>query len=101
MKAYEENRAAYFATPPVNLMYAYHASLQLILRSNTISLHERLERHRKTTEKIRQGAEKLGLKFVAEKLEERANGMTAVSMMWSIFAAVLNERMDSCTIPRE
>ncbi|KAF8343452.1 pyridoxal phosphate-dependent transferase [Amanita rubescens] len=78
MKAYEENRAAYFATPPVNLIYAYHASLQLILRSNSIPLQERLERHRKTTEKIRQGVEKLGLKFVAEKLEERANGMTAL-----------------------
>lgn len=32
MRAYEEGRAAYFATPPVNLVYALHASLALITR---------------------------------------------------------------------
>lgn len=81
MKAYEENRAAYFATPPVNLIYAYRASLELILRSNTIPFDERLKRHIRVTERIRECAEKLGLRFVAQKLEERANGMTAVSIM--------------------
>jgi alanine-glyoxylate transaminase/serine-glyoxylate transaminase/serine-pyruvate transaminase len=30
MKAYEEGRPAYFATPPVNLIYAFQASLNLI-----------------------------------------------------------------------
>jgi alanine-glyoxylate transaminase/serine-glyoxylate transaminase/serine-pyruvate transaminase len=30
MKAYEAGSAAYFATPPVNLIYAFHASLLLI-----------------------------------------------------------------------
>ena len=30
MKAYEAGTAAYFATPPVNLIYAFHASLSLI-----------------------------------------------------------------------
>jgi alanine-glyoxylate transaminase/serine-glyoxylate transaminase/serine-pyruvate transaminase len=30
MRAYEEGRAAYFATPPVNLIYAFRASLNLI-----------------------------------------------------------------------
>lgn len=33
MKAYEAGSAAYFATPPVNLIYAYHASLQMITAS--------------------------------------------------------------------
>ena len=32
MRAYEEGKAAYFATPPVNLVYALHASLALITR---------------------------------------------------------------------
>lgn len=32
MHAYEEGKAAYFATPPVNLVYALHASLALITR---------------------------------------------------------------------
>lgn len=90
MKAYEENRAAYFATPPVNLIYAYRASLELILRSNTVPFDERLKRHKTATGRIREGAEKLGLRFVAQKLEERANGMTAVSiMLQSIFIAAL------------
>jgi len=31
MNAYESGTAAYFATPPVNLMYAYRTSLQLIV----------------------------------------------------------------------
>lgn len=30
MRAYEEGRPAYFATPPVNLIYAFRASLDLI-----------------------------------------------------------------------
>ena len=30
MRAYEEGRPAYFATPPVNLIYAFRASLELI-----------------------------------------------------------------------
>jgi alanine-glyoxylate transaminase / serine-glyoxylate transaminase / serine-pyruvate transaminase len=90
MKAYEENRAAYFATPPVNLVYAYRASLELILRSNTLSFDERIKLHIRAKERIGEGAEKLGLRFVAEKLEERANGMTAVRMMLQpAFIAVL------------
>ena len=81
MEAYETNRPAYFATPPVNLIYAYRASLELMLRSPTVSLVGRLEKHKETTERIRREIDRLGLKFVAEKKEERANGMTAVSLI--------------------
>ncbi len=35
MKAYESGTAAYFATPPVNLIYAYRASLNQIMRGGT------------------------------------------------------------------
>jgi alanine-glyoxylate transaminase/serine-glyoxylate transaminase/serine-pyruvate transaminase len=31
MNAYEAGTPAYFATPPVNLIYAYRASLKLIV----------------------------------------------------------------------
>jgi len=34
MKAYESGSAAYFATPPVNLIYAFHASLSAITKSS-------------------------------------------------------------------
>ncbi|KAF8629046.1 hypothetical protein AX15_003546 [Amanita polypyramis BW_CC] len=93
MRAYEESRGAYFATPPVNLIYAYRTSLQLILCSKTLSLVERFERHRQTTEKIRQEVEKLGLKFVAEKREERANGMTALYYPEGVTATDLLPRL--------
>ena len=33
MQAYEAGTAAYFATPPVNLIYAFHASLSQITKS--------------------------------------------------------------------
>ena len=35
MRAYEEGRPAYFATPPVNLIYAFRASLDLITARNS------------------------------------------------------------------
>ncbi|KAF8630748.1 hypothetical protein AX17_005343 [Amanita inopinata Kibby_2008] len=78
MEAYESNRGAYFATPPVNLMYAYRASLELITRSPTLSLLERFARHRSTSERIKDVAEGLGLRQVAQSKEEQANGMTAL-----------------------
>jgi len=93
MKDYEENRAAYFATPPVNLIYAYRASLELILRSNAVPFDERLKRHIRATERIREGAEKLGLRFVAQKLEERANGMTALYYPEGVTASDLLPRL--------
>jgi alanine-glyoxylate transaminase/serine-glyoxylate transaminase/serine-pyruvate transaminase len=36
MNAYEAGNAAYFATPPVNLMYAYHAALRHIVRGGVL-----------------------------------------------------------------
>lgn len=36
MRAYEAGQAAYFATPPVNLIYAFHASLALITRKEGV-----------------------------------------------------------------
>ena len=42
MKAYEAGTPAYFATPPVNLIRAYHTSLTQILKSG-VSLQERFK----------------------------------------------------------
>ncbi|KAG2129063.1 pyridoxal phosphate-dependent transferase [Suillus bovinus] len=44
MKAYENNSAAYFATPPVNLIYAFHASLKQIMQGS-VSLEQRFKLH--------------------------------------------------------
>jgi len=77
MKAYEGGSAAYFATPPVNLIHAYHESLSQITKAN-LSLDERLKRHRETSSRIRAAAAELGLAQLPLRPEISANGMTAL-----------------------
>jgi alanine-glyoxylate transaminase / serine-glyoxylate transaminase / serine-pyruvate transaminase len=78
MKAYEGGSAAYFATPPVNLIHAYHESLSQITKAS-LSLDERLKRHRETSSRIKAAATELGLAQLPLRPEISANGMTAVS----------------------
>lgn len=77
MKAYESGKAAYFATPPVNLIYAYHASLSQITKKAP-SLEERFELHRVASQQIKDTAAELGLKQLALDPAFAAKGMTAV-----------------------
>jgi alanine-glyoxylate transaminase/serine-glyoxylate transaminase/serine-pyruvate transaminase len=77
MKAYESGNPAYFATPPVNLIYAYHASLTSITKSSKVSLEERFALHREVSERVKHAAGELGLKLVAGP-NNSANGMTAL-----------------------
>ena len=78
MKAYEQGTGAYFATPPVNLIYAFNASLTTITKSPEVSLEERFKLHHEASRRIKSAAEGLGLKQVPGP-ENAANGMTAVS----------------------
>lgn len=78
MRAYEQGTAAYFATPPVQLVYAFHASLNIILNGKW-TLEERFQLHRDASNKIKSAAEGLGLKQVPLDPATYANGMTAVS----------------------
>jgi len=77
MKAYEQGTAAYFATPPVNLVYAFNASLRTITKSSEVSLEERFKLHREASQRIKSAAKELGLKQVSDP-ENAANGMTAL-----------------------
>lgn len=43
MKAYEAGTPAYFATPPVNLIYAFYASLSLITGKTSATPGKRLQ----------------------------------------------------------
>ncbi|KAH9975896.1 PLP-dependent transferase [Lactifluus volemus] len=70
MKAYEGGSAAYFATPPVNLIHAYHKSLSQITKAS-LSLDE----HEPS---IKDAARELGLSQVPVDPEIAANGMTAL-----------------------
>lgn len=63
MQAYEKGSAMYFATPPVNLIYALHASLSHLTRSS-ISLEERFRLHKEASHRVRTALEGLGAKLV-------------------------------------
>jgi len=76
MQAYEKGNPMYFATPPVNLIYALHASLTRITKS-TISLEERFSLHREASQKVKKALEELGAKQVPLDPYFSANGMTA------------------------
>lgn len=78
MKAYESGAPAYFATPPVNLIRAFHASLKQIVRG-VPSLEDRFKLHHEAALRVREGAADLGLKLVPVEPKNTANGMTAVS----------------------
>ncbi|OAX38983.1 PLP-dependent transferase [Rhizopogon vinicolor AM-OR11-026] len=77
MKAYENNSAAYFATPPVNLIYAFHASLTQIMQGS-VSLEQRFKLHQDASRRIKKAAEKIGFKGVPISEDVQANGMTAL-----------------------
>ena len=64
MQAYEQGRPAYFATPPVNLFYAFEASLKRIVKGKP-SLEDRFRAHREVSQKVKKAVEELGLKQVS------------------------------------
>jgi aspartate aminotransferase-like enzyme len=77
MLAYEKNTPAYFATPPVNLIYAYQASLSQITKSYP-TLEERFAIHQRVSQRVKDSARGLGLRQVPLEDACAANGMTAV-----------------------
>lgn len=77
MQAYEAGKPAYFATPPVNLIYALHVALSAITKGKP-SIDERFAAHREQSARVRAAAAALGLKIIAKRDTIAANGMTAV-----------------------
>jgi len=77
MQAYEKGSAAYFATPPVNLVYAYHAALTQITKGKP-SLEERFALHRAASKRVKDAMAELGLKQLPLDPAFAANGMTAI-----------------------
>src|SRR5581483_7913625 len=63
MQAYEQDKAAYFATPAVNLIYALDVSLQQILSEG---MDPRFERHVKLASAFREGMRALGIELLAK-----------------------------------
>lgn len=81
MRAYGNNTPAYFGTPPVNLIQAYHASLTQITASSP-SLQERYRLHQQVSQRIKAIASQLGLKQIPRDSAHAANGMTAVRLLF-------------------
>lgn len=77
MKAYESGQPAYFGTPAVNIVRAYHASL-VELTQGSPNLPERIRTHIAASDRIKAAGEALGLKQVAREPAGQAHGMTAL-----------------------
>lgn len=74
MEAYLARKPSYFGTPPVNLIYALHASLRQILAEGT---EARIARHKKLSDAFKAGVCTIGLKQVPVRDEIAAPTMTA------------------------
>ncbi|RDB23815.1 Alanine--glyoxylate aminotransferase 1 [Hypsizygus marmoreus] len=92
MTAYGNNKPAYFGTPAVNLIKAYHASLTQITSASP-SLNERLRLHKQVSQRIKAIAEQLGLRQLPQDPAHAANGMTALYLPDGIGASDILPRL--------
>ncbi|HEY9077764.1 MAG TPA: alanine--glyoxylate aminotransferase family protein [Anaerolineaceae bacterium] len=74
MEAYEARKAAYFGTPPVNLIWALNVSLGQILAEG---MPARFARHHRLGTAFKAGMAALGLQMVPQSAELAAHTMTA------------------------
>ncbi len=74
MEAYEARKASYFATPPVNLIYALNVSLKRILEEG---MEERFKRHQRFGRACKEAIQALGLDQVPTDLAHSAATLTA------------------------
>ena len=75
MQNYEAKKPSYFATPPTQLINALHTALDQILSR---PLSERFAEHKEQSKRIKKTVADMGLKQLATKPENQANGMTAI-----------------------
>jgi len=92
MQAYESGQGKYFATPPVQLVYALNASLKAITQQSP-SFPERLAAHKEASKYIKDSLTSLGFEFVPTSRDIAANGMTAVKYPKGVGAADILPRL--------
>lgn len=92
MRAYEAGSAAYFATPPVNLIYAFNASLTQLTKKSP-SLADRFRLHKEASARIKREAEELGFRQLPVDPDYAANGMTALYFPEGIVASDILPRL--------
>lgn len=86
MQNYEAKKPSYFATPSPQLIHALHTSLKQI---TSRPIAERIEAHRKASDKVKATIADLSLQQLATKPENQAHGMTAVYLPSGIQAPQL------------
>jgi alanine-glyoxylate transaminase/serine-glyoxylate transaminase/serine-pyruvate transaminase len=79
----------YHHTAPINMIYALHESLRIILEEGR---ENRFARHRKNSEALNAGLESMGLKLVVDK-EYRLPSLTAVYSPHSIDEAEVRKQL--------
>jgi len=75
MQNYEAKKPSYFATPSPQLIHALDTSLKQILSR---PLDQRFADHKAASQKVKKAIADIGLKQLASKPENQANGMTAI-----------------------
>jgi alanine-glyoxylate transaminase/serine-glyoxylate transaminase/serine-pyruvate transaminase len=75
MQNYEAKKPSYFATPSPQLVRALNTSLTQILSR---PLEDRFADHRAASQRVKKAVADIGLKQLATKPENQANGMTAI-----------------------
>lgn len=99
MIAYENGSPAYFATPPVNLINAYHTSLRQLTKQSP-SLEDRFKLHREASKRIKDVAKELGLKQIPVEPAFAANGMTTVRVEGFLQIQTKVNTLSRCIIQR-
>ncbi len=74
MQSYEERRKGYFATPPVNMIYALHEALKQVLAEG---MERRFLRHSIISRAVKASIETLGLECIPVSHEVSAQTLTA------------------------
>ncbi|WP_149496102.1 pyridoxal-phosphate-dependent aminotransferase family protein [Roseiconus lacunae] len=78
---------AYHHTAPINMVYALREALSIVLEEG---LDERVERHRQMHQRLRQGLESLGLKYIPE---HSLHTLNCVSVPEGIDEAAVRKRL--------
>ncbi|MBA3530662.1 MAG: alanine--glyoxylate aminotransferase family protein [Ardenticatenales bacterium] len=86
MRAYEEGRPAYFATPPVNLINALSVSLQHILAAG---MEHVWSRHEQVADAFRAAWQAMGLQMLPARPEVAANTLSALYYPEGVDGSVL------------
>ena len=90
MRNYEARKPSYFATPSPQLIHALHTSLEQILSS---PLSVRFDAHKAVSKKVKETVEGLGLRQLASRRADQANGMTAMYLPEGVAAQDLLKRV--------